>query len=221
METRALAIALFYAVGTAAGGIAGPVLFGQMIHTGDPDMVAIAFFIGAAAMTLGGIAELLFGVRAEQQSLENIARPLTALESEADAAAGERPPKAATPVPATAGGDERRARIAARADRRSAEARRGLRRIRPGIGRSFYSPAMAGTAGTASRHAASAEEALDREIEALAFVLAEQGELDRARLAELLDARRWGPGRFGGALGQAVDEGRVQRRGRRRYVSSV
>jgi MFS family permease len=221
METRALSIALFYAVGTAAGGIAGPVLFGQMIHTGDPDMVAIAFFIGAAAMTLGGIAELLFGVRAEQQSLENIARPLTALESEADAEAGERRPGAAVPVPGAAVGDERRARIAARADRRSAEARRGLRRVRPGVGRSFYSPAMAGTAGTASRHAAYAEEALDREIEVLARVLAGQGELDRARLAELVDARRWGPGRFGGALRQAVDEGRAERRGRRRYVSSI
>ena len=31
METRALAIAFFYAVGTAAGGIAGPLLFGQLI----------------------------------------------------------------------------------------------------------------------------------------------------------------------------------------------
>ena len=41
METRALAIALFFAVGTAVGGIAGPVLFGQFIHSGDADQVAI------------------------------------------------------------------------------------------------------------------------------------------------------------------------------------
>ena len=31
METRALCIAFFYAIGTAAGGIAGPLLFGWLI----------------------------------------------------------------------------------------------------------------------------------------------------------------------------------------------
>jgi MFS family permease len=83
METRALAIALFYAVGTGAGGIAGPLLFGNFIHSGNPDLVALGFFIGAAAMALGGIAELFFGVRAEQRSLEDIATPLTAEETAA------------------------------------------------------------------------------------------------------------------------------------------
>jgi MFS family permease len=83
METRALAIALFFAVGTATGGIVGPALFGQLIHSGHADLVAIGFFIGAGAMALGGIAELLFGVRAEQQALENIAKPLTMEEAEA------------------------------------------------------------------------------------------------------------------------------------------
>ncbi len=83
METRALAIALFFAVGTATGGIVGPELFGQLINTGSKHAVAIGFFIGAAAMALGGVAELLFGVRAEQQSLENIAKPLTVADAEA------------------------------------------------------------------------------------------------------------------------------------------
>jgi MFS family permease len=82
METRALAIAFFFAIGTATGGIVGPVLFGQLIHSGSRHVVAIGFFIGAGAMALGGIAELLFGVRAEQQSLENIAKPLTVEEAE-------------------------------------------------------------------------------------------------------------------------------------------
>ena len=40
METRALAIALFYAVGTAVGGISGPLLFGHFIHSGVADQVA-------------------------------------------------------------------------------------------------------------------------------------------------------------------------------------
>jgi MFS family permease len=83
METRALAIALFFAVGTAAGGIAGPLLFGNFIHSGNADLVALGFFIGAAAMALGGIAELFFGVRAEKRPLEEIATPLTAEEAAA------------------------------------------------------------------------------------------------------------------------------------------
>lgn len=82
METRALSIAFFFAVGTAAGGIAGPLLFGHLIATGSQDKVAIGFFIGAAVMTLGGIAEILFGVKAEQESLEKIAKPLTAEDAE-------------------------------------------------------------------------------------------------------------------------------------------
>ncbi|HEV7652382.1 MAG TPA: MFS transporter [Actinophytocola sp.] len=81
METRALAIAFFYAIGTAAGGIVGPVLFGHLIDTGQRNLVAVGFGIAAAVMTLGGVAELLFGVRAEQTPLEDIAKPLTAEEA--------------------------------------------------------------------------------------------------------------------------------------------
>src|SRR3954454_20828819 len=47
METRALAIALFYATGTAVGGISGPYLFGQFIHSGNVEQVATGFLIGA------------------------------------------------------------------------------------------------------------------------------------------------------------------------------
>jgi MFS family permease len=82
METRALAIAFFYAIGTAVGGITGPLLFGKLIATGHKGPVAIAFLIGAAVMALGGIAELLFGVKAEGQQLEHIAKPLTAEDEE-------------------------------------------------------------------------------------------------------------------------------------------
>jgi len=82
METRALAIAFFYAVGTGLGGIVGPLLFGHLIDSGQESRVAIAFLVGAGVMALGGIAELLFGVAAEQQSLEDIAQPLTAEEAE-------------------------------------------------------------------------------------------------------------------------------------------
>jgi MFS family permease len=77
METRAMAIAFFCAVGTAIGGITGPLLFGQLIDTGDRGLVAVAFLIGAAAMAIGGVAELLCGVKAEGANLEDLAPPLS------------------------------------------------------------------------------------------------------------------------------------------------
>jgi MFS family permease len=82
METRALAIAFFYAVGTAVGGITGPLLFGQLINSHQRSLVMVAFFIGAAVMALGGITEMFFGVKAERASLESIAPPLTVAEAE-------------------------------------------------------------------------------------------------------------------------------------------
>lgn len=84
METRALAIAFFYAVGTAIGGISGPLLFGKLIGSGEIGKVAIAFFIGAAVMAIGGVVELLFGVKAEGAKLEDLAQPLTSEDAESD-----------------------------------------------------------------------------------------------------------------------------------------
>jgi MFS family permease len=206
METRALAIALFYATGTAVGGIAGPLLFGHLIHSGDAGNVAIGFFIGAGAMALGGIAELFFGVRAEQQSLENIAKPLTAEEAEA------------APAPPASRSEEEE-RIHRRGERRRARERRGLSRVRPGPGNGsrFYSPGMVGSAGTASRYAAASEAERDGEIEALVRALAEYGPTRRRQLRRLAGADRWGPGRFGPALRDALDEGRASRVGRDTY----
>ncbi len=98
METRALCIAFFYAIGTAAGGIAGPLLFGYLIDhataTKDIGGIAIGYYIGAALMVAGGIVEAFLGVKAEGQSLESIAQPLTAEDADADSGP--------TPEPATA-----------------------------------------------------------------------------------------------------------------------
>jgi MFS family permease len=84
METRALCIAFFYAIGTAAGGISGPLLFGALIdgasESGDITGIAVGYFIGAVLMIGGGVVEAVLGVRAEGQSLESIAQPLTAEE---------------------------------------------------------------------------------------------------------------------------------------------
>ena len=88
METRALCIAFFYAIGTAAGGIAGPLLFGKLIDNAseskDITAIAIGYFIGATLMIAGGIVEAFLGVKAEGQSLENIAKPLTAEDQPGD-----------------------------------------------------------------------------------------------------------------------------------------
>ena len=82
METRALCIAFFYAIGTAVGGISGPLLFGALIENASADkditQIAIGYFIGAALMVAGGVVEAFLGVKAEGQSLEDIAAPLTA-----------------------------------------------------------------------------------------------------------------------------------------------
>jgi MFS family permease len=83
LEIRAMAIALFYSVGTGLGGIIGPVLFGSLVSTGSVAMVAIGYYLGAAVMMAGGVIELLIGVEAAQRSLEDIASPLSAEEPEA------------------------------------------------------------------------------------------------------------------------------------------
>ena len=85
MEIRAMAIALFYAVATALGGITGPIIFGQLIGTGDRLDLLFGFGIAAGLMIAAAIAELILGVRAEQRSLEDLAEPLTAIEKETGA----------------------------------------------------------------------------------------------------------------------------------------
>ncbi|APE19786.1 MULTISPECIES: MFS transporter [Streptomyces] len=89
METRAMAIAFFYAIGTAAGGISGPLLFAELTESGVVGDAVIAFCVGAALMVLAGLVALFFAVAAEGRSLEDIATPLSA-----KPAAGDAPPPA-------------------------------------------------------------------------------------------------------------------------------
>ncbi|KDN87591.1 MFS transporter [Kitasatospora cheerisanensis] len=77
LETRALCIAFFYAVGTAAGGISGPLLFNGLVSSGQVGDATLAFCIGAALMTLAGVVEAVIGVKAERRSLESLAAPLS------------------------------------------------------------------------------------------------------------------------------------------------
>jgi len=80
LEIRALAIAFFYAIGTAIGGIAGPLLFGVLINTGSRPSVAIGYLIGSVLMIAAAVVEGLWGVAAERKSLETVSRPLASVE---------------------------------------------------------------------------------------------------------------------------------------------
>lgn len=78
LEMRALAIALFYAIGTAVGGAAAPALFGALLETGRRDVLAYGYLFGAGLMVVAAATEWVLGVDAEGQSLEAIATPLSA-----------------------------------------------------------------------------------------------------------------------------------------------
>jgi MFS family permease len=77
LETRALAIAIFYALGTAIGGSAAPVLFGYLVGTGDAWALAAGYIFAAALLLAAALAEAKLGIDAEGRSLEEIASPLS------------------------------------------------------------------------------------------------------------------------------------------------
>ncbi|HZT87661.1 MAG TPA: MFS transporter [Stellaceae bacterium] len=79
LEARAMAIALFYALGTALGGVAAPWLFGTLVGSGQRGEVFGGYLVGAGLMVAAAIVEIAIGVRAERQPLESVARPLSAL----------------------------------------------------------------------------------------------------------------------------------------------
>ena len=80
LEIRALAIALFYAIGTGIGGVIGPALFGALIDTGSRASVFAGYLLGAALMLVAAIVSRRYGIAAERRSLESVARPLAAVE---------------------------------------------------------------------------------------------------------------------------------------------
>jgi MFS family permease len=204
MEIRALAIAFFYAIGTAIGGITGPLVFTKLGESGDPSQVMIGYLIGAAVMAIGGIAELFLGVRAERAQLEDIAKPLTVEEAEQGRSD-------------EGGLDEEAQRRQADAERRHSERfgreRAGLRRYRPGPGSASFSPFFGHPATTR-------QEWLDEEVDIIGRALKENGELRREELARVVGARYWGPGRFRAALREAVSEKVARRVSGDRYAPS-
>jgi MFS family permease len=78
IEVRALAIALFYALGTGIGGAAAPWVFGALIGTGSRLNLFAGYLFGAALMLAAAAIAARWGVAAERRSLEAVARPLSA-----------------------------------------------------------------------------------------------------------------------------------------------
>ena len=77
LEIRALAIALFFSVGTAAGGIVAPWLFGTLIGSGSREKVFYGYLAAGALMFAAAAIELAIGVKAERSTLEDLASPLS------------------------------------------------------------------------------------------------------------------------------------------------
>ena len=80
LEVRALAIAIFYAIGTGIGGVAGPALFGMLIDTGSRTSVFAGYLFGSALMVVAAAVAWRYAIAAERKSLETVARPLAFVE---------------------------------------------------------------------------------------------------------------------------------------------
>jgi MFS family permease len=193
METRALAIAFFYAIGTGLGGVIGPVLFGQLIATKRPGDVAIGYVIGGCLMAAAGLVEVFLGVDAEQHSLEEIAAPLSAAEQAPLAQhAGSTPaPRPALTSPVGPYPSPRRR-----------------------AGRAAWSPRP--QASLYPRE----DLYLGREVDAIVGSLERTGPQSPLQLSRAVGARFWGPGRFRGAVRSALASGRVRRLGRNHLAAA-
>ncbi|HXT78941.1 MAG TPA: MFS transporter [Acetobacteraceae bacterium] len=79
LEVRAIAIALFYAFGTAVGGVAGPALFGALIDTGSRVSIFYGYLLGGGLMVAAAIVAWWLSINAERRPLEEVAAPLSAV----------------------------------------------------------------------------------------------------------------------------------------------
>ena len=196
METRALAIAFFYAVGTGLGGIIGPVLFGHLIATKRPGPVAFGYLIGGALMFGAGLVEAFFGVDAEKRPLEEISTPLAEVDGD-------------TPQADQAETDEQNAPP------------RSLRRQtgRAPIPRQWRGSAVWAPSQVTSTYPAT-NPYLAREVDSLVAALEQSSPQSGGQLARATAARFWGPGRLRQALRSGVASGRIRRVGKDRYAAA-
>jgi MFS family permease len=210
METRAMAIAFFFAIGTGIGGAVGPTLFAGLVGTKHPTPVFWGYVLGAALMIGGGVVQAFWGVKAERRALEDVALPVTAED------AGEEPEQGTQPGGEEPSGDDsadrgRTGRFA-RQERDEAMLTASRGRVGPSATQAMYAPQQV----VGQRSAADTD--VDSEVAALVEALQSRGELHRRELQAVVDSRSWGPGRFGRALELAILSGRVRRVGHDRYA---
>jgi MFS family permease len=190
MESRAMCIAFFYAVGTGLGGAVGPLLFGALINTKHVTPVFWGYVLAAALMAAAGVVAAFLAVDAEQKQLEDVATPITAAEAEVVGPVGEQK-KEPKPAPAPA--------------------RTGYRAVRLGRGTSHgWSPSLS--------YSTTIDEELRDEVAAIEAALREHGTMQRDALKREVNARRWGPGCFAKALSEAQGAGVVTRVGRSTFA---
>jgi hypothetical protein len=188
METRALAIALFYSVGTAIGGVTGPLLFAHLVASGSFKQVFWGYLLGATLMVLGGVVEAVFGLEVAGQRLEEIAQPLSAADAE------QRGDSSSPSSSSSSTSPERRRRRLGPSSTQASWSRQPVTSVR-----------------------ASRDTSIDGEIATLVRVVSENGPMTRSHLAALAGARYWGPGRFQRAMRAAIWQNRIRRVSRTRY----
>jgi MFS family permease len=192
LEIRAMAIAFFYAVGTAIGGIIGPALFGKLIGSKSFTEAMVGFLIAAGWLIAAGITAFFLAVPAEQKSLEDVAEPLSSEGNEPDVGAGRdgRPRDEGARRPQPAGAPQRE-------------------RVRVG---GLWSPPFA--------YSSTGDLQLEGQVDAIARAAEDAGApLPERELLQRAHARFWGPSVGRRALRRALAEGKLERRGRR-YVSA-
>ena len=77
LETRAMAISVFYVLGTLIGGAGAPFLFGRLIAAGGRAPLSYGYGGAGLLMIAAALMALRFGVDAEGKSLEQVAQPLS------------------------------------------------------------------------------------------------------------------------------------------------
>jgi len=93
LEARAMAISLFYAVGTGLAALS-PTLFGALIASASRTNVNYGYILGAGLMIAAGLIAIVLAIPAERKALEDVASPYTAVR-------GRGPCAIAAPAPAS------------------------------------------------------------------------------------------------------------------------
>jgi MFS family permease len=79
LEIRALTIAIFYAIGTGLGGVAAPLVFGELIESGSRQSIFGGYVFAALLMFAAAFVAARYAVNAERKPLEQVATPLSAV----------------------------------------------------------------------------------------------------------------------------------------------